>query len=124
MKQQLLATILFSLVCVSLQAKTYATVDGVAITDKDMEILKQSIPNFNYNKLSEQEKEMLINEHFFFLLRKLIIVEVWDTLFENFHIFVCNCYTINRCVGFGLKRYAHKREKYCGEKLLFHNIAP
>ena len=62
MKQQLLATILFSLVCVSLQAKTYATVDGVAITDKDMEILKQSIPNFNYNKLSEQEKEMLINE--------------------------------------------------------------
>ena len=49
--------------CASLMyAKTYAVVDGKAITDKDMEILKQSIPNFNYSKLSEQEKEALINE--------------------------------------------------------------
>ncbi|CUU40080.1 Foldase protein PrsA precursor [Helicobacter typhlonius] len=43
-------------------AKTYAMVDGKAITDKDMEILKQTIPNFNYSKLSDQEKEALINE--------------------------------------------------------------
>ena len=50
-------------VCASLAyAKTYAIVDGKPITDKDMEILKQSIPNFNYSKLSDQEKEAVINE--------------------------------------------------------------
>ncbi len=50
-------------VCASfVYAKTYAVVDGKAITDKDMEIIKQSIPNFNYSKLPDQEKEAVINE--------------------------------------------------------------
>ncbi len=52
----------FSICATSVYAKTYATVDGKAITDKDIKILEQNIPNFNYSKLSEQEKEMFINE--------------------------------------------------------------
>ena len=60
MKKQLLSALFLSLAIASLQAKTYATIDGKpAVTDKDLEILKQSIPNFNYSKLSDQEKEGL-----------------------------------------------------------------
>lgn len=63
MKKQLLLAVLASLAIVSAQAKTYATIDGKpAVTDKDLEILKQNIPNFNYAKLSDQEKEGIIQE--------------------------------------------------------------
>ncbi|RDU60806.1 peptidylprolyl isomerase [Helicobacter marmotae] len=69
------------LVCASLlSAKTYATVDGKAITDKDMEILKQSIPNFDYAKLSEQEKDALINE---LINRQLILKAAKQEKLEN-----------------------------------------
>lgn len=61
--KQLFGAIFLSLAIASLQAKTYATIDGKpAVTDKDLEILKQSIPNFNYAKLSDQEKEGIIQE--------------------------------------------------------------
>lgn len=61
----------FCLCASFLYAKTYATVDGRAITDKDLEIIKQTNPNFNYNKLSDQEKDALINE----LVNRQLIVK-------------------------------------------------
>lgn len=63
MKKQLLSAIFLSLAIASLQAKTYATIDGKpAVTDKDIELIKKANPNFDYAKLSDQEKEGLINQ--------------------------------------------------------------
>lgn len=71
LRKTLLLGAIFALLCLNLEAKTYATIDGKpAVTDKDFEIIKQANPNFNYAKLSDQEKDMVINE---LLMRQLII---------------------------------------------------
>ena len=62
MKKLIIGILFFGFLCLTLNAKTYATVDGKAITDQDLEIVKQAIPNLNFNKLSTQEKEALINQ--------------------------------------------------------------
>lgn len=68
---KLLLTPLFALLLGTMaDAKTYATVNGKAITDKDMEIFRQNIPNFNYAKLSDQEKDAVINE---LIMRNLML---------------------------------------------------
>lgn len=69
--KQLFGAIFLSLAIASLQAKTYATIDGKpAVTDKDLELIKKINPSFNYSKLSDQEKEGLINQ---ILINQLIL---------------------------------------------------
>ena len=46
----------------ALEAKTYATVNGSPITEKDLEPLTQANPNMDFDKLPEQEREMILNE--------------------------------------------------------------
>lgn len=46
----------------SLYAKNLADVNGVAITEKDFDMLKQQIPNFDFNKLTAEQKTNLINQ--------------------------------------------------------------
>lgn len=43
-------------------AKTLATVDGVAITEKDFDSLKTQVPNFDFNKLTKDQKLQLIGQ--------------------------------------------------------------
>ena len=43
-------------------AKDLANVDGVAITEKDFDVLKQQVPNFNFDKLNQEQKSGLINQ--------------------------------------------------------------
>lgn len=62
MKRLVIGAVLLSSICFVANAKTYATIDGKAITDQDFEIFKQVNPNFSFNKLSAQEQDMLINQ--------------------------------------------------------------
>lgn len=72
MKKFLVSSVVAGLLCATLaNAEVYATVDGQKITDKDMELFKQVIPGFDFNKLSKQEKEMAINQ---LVERKLILI--------------------------------------------------
>lgn len=81
MKKQLLVALFTSLAFASLQAKTYATIDGKpAVTDKDFELIKKMQPNFDYSKLSDQEKEGLIQE---FVTRQLILKAAKQEKLEN-----------------------------------------
>lgn len=43
-------------------AKDLANVDGQVITEKDFDILKQQAPNFDFNKLTAEQKSGLINQ--------------------------------------------------------------
>lgn len=61
--------ILLSALCIGLIgigevafAKTYATVNGKAITEKDFEALKQMDPNFDFDKLPLEAKRQIINQ--------------------------------------------------------------
>lgn len=72
MKKFLVSSVVAGLLCATLaNAEVYATVDGQKVTDKDMELFKQVIPGFDFNKLSKQEKEMAINQ---LVERKLILI--------------------------------------------------
>lgn len=67
LNNKLLRIAFFSLMCLSLEAKTYASIDGKpVITDKELDQIKQIDPAFDYNKLSDQDKnavlETLINQ--------------------------------------------------------------
>lgn len=53
-----------------LEAKTYATVNGNPITEKDLEPLKQANPSLDFDKLPEIEREMILNE---LITQKLIL---------------------------------------------------
>lgn len=71
MKKVVFITILacvFSLAL--LEAKTYATVNGSPITEKDLEPLKQVNPSLDFDKLPETEREMILNE---LITQKLIL---------------------------------------------------
>ncbi|WP_158654741.1 MULTISPECIES: peptidylprolyl isomerase [unclassified Helicobacter] len=46
----------------SLYAKNLADVNGVVITEKDFDMLKQQIPNFDFDKLTSEQKTNLINQ--------------------------------------------------------------
>ncbi|PAF48073.1 peptidylprolyl isomerase [Helicobacter sp. 12S02634-8] len=43
-------------------AKTLATVDGVAITEKDFDVIKQRVPNFNFDSLKDDQKKALLDQ--------------------------------------------------------------
>lgn len=43
-------------------AKDLANVDGVVITEKDFDMLKQQMPNFDFDKLNQDQKTGLINQ--------------------------------------------------------------
>ena len=43
-------------------AKDLANVDGVVITEKDFDMLKQQMPNFDFDKLNQEQKTGLINQ--------------------------------------------------------------
>lgn len=50
-----------SLCITSLSAKTIVSVDGIEISDSVFNALKQQNPNFNYNALSEEQKNQLLD---------------------------------------------------------------
>ena len=62
MKKLLLSLALVGALSPALMAKTYATVNGKAITEKDFEGFKQEFPNFDFDKLNEQEKQIVLNQ--------------------------------------------------------------
>lgn len=67
LNNKLLKIVFFSLMCLSLEAKTYASIDSKpVITDKELDQIKQIDPAFDYSKLSDQDKnavlETLINQ--------------------------------------------------------------
>lgn len=43
-------------------AKTLASVDGVLITEKDFDIIKQRVPNFNFDQLNDEQKKALLDQ--------------------------------------------------------------
>lgn len=53
-----------------LEAKTYATLNGNPITEKDIEPIKQANPNMDFDKLPATEREMILNE---IITQKLIL---------------------------------------------------
>lgn len=53
-----------------LEAKTYATLNGNPITEKDLEPIKQANPNMDFDKLPATEREMILNE---IITQKLIL---------------------------------------------------
>lgn len=72
MKKILISSILAGMMCATMAtAEVYATVDGQKITEKDMDFFKQVIPGFNYDKLSKQDKEAVINQ---LIERKLALI--------------------------------------------------
>ena len=72
MKRAIFGAILILTMGGILNAKTYATVDGEAITENDFKVFERAIPNFNYDSLSPQEKKMAIEQ---IIERKLIAKE-------------------------------------------------
>ncbi|PAF45025.1 peptidylprolyl isomerase [Helicobacter sp. 11S02596-1] len=63
MKKSLVSLILVSAICVGFAAaKTLATVDGTAITEKDFDIIKQRVPNFNFDTLKDDQKKALLDQ--------------------------------------------------------------
>lgn len=46
----------------SVYAKDLAVVDGQTITEKDFDMLKQQVPNFDFDKLTAEQKTGLINQ--------------------------------------------------------------
>lgn len=43
-------------------AKDLATVDGVSVMEKDFDIIKQRVPNFNFNQLNDEQKKALVDQ--------------------------------------------------------------
>lgn len=43
-------------------AKTLASVDGILITEKDFDIIKQRVPNFNFDQLNDEQKKALLDQ--------------------------------------------------------------
>lgn len=43
-------------------AKDLATVDGVSVMEKDFDIIKQRVPNFNFNQLNDDQKKALVDQ--------------------------------------------------------------
>lgn len=70
--KKIVFTLTLACVCslTMLEAKTYATVNGSPITEKDLEPLKQANPNMNFDKLPAAEREMILNE---IITQKLIL---------------------------------------------------
>ncbi|PAF49797.1 peptidylprolyl isomerase [Helicobacter sp. 12S02232-10] len=63
MKKSIVSLILASTMCVGFAgAKTLATVDGIAITEKDFDMIKQRVPNFNFNDLDKNQQKALVEQ--------------------------------------------------------------
>ncbi|MCI6217905.1 MAG: peptidyl-prolyl cis-trans isomerase [Helicobacter sp.] len=63
MKKILVSLVLVGILSpVLLEAKTYATINGKAITEKDFESIKEEFPGFDFEKLSTQEQQTIINQ--------------------------------------------------------------
>lgn len=63
MKKSIVSIILAGSLCVGfLGAKTLATVDGVNITEKDFDVIKQRVPNFNFDTLKPDQKKALLEQ--------------------------------------------------------------
>lgn len=72
MKKILISSILAGMMCATMAtAEVYATVDGQKITEKDVNgFLMRQTPNVDFNKLSKQDKERIINE---LVMQRLIL---------------------------------------------------
>lgn len=63
MKKSIVSIVLAGSLCVGfLGAKTLATVDGVNITEKDFDVIKQRVPNFNFDTLKPDQKKALLEQ--------------------------------------------------------------
>ncbi|PAF51530.1 peptidylprolyl isomerase [Helicobacter sp. 13S00477-4] len=63
MKKSIVSIILAGTLCIAFAgAKTLATVDGVAITEKDFDVIKQRVPNFNFDTLKDDQKKALLDQ--------------------------------------------------------------
>ncbi|PAF42296.1 peptidylprolyl isomerase [Helicobacter sp. 11S03491-1] len=63
MNKSIVSMILAGALCIGFAgAKTLATVDGVVITEKDFDVIKQRVPNFSFDALDKAKKEALIDQ--------------------------------------------------------------
>lgn len=71
MKKILISSILAGMMCATMAtAEVYATVDGQKITDKDINALKALDSKFDFSKLTQEQKERVINE---LVIQRLIV---------------------------------------------------